>query len=818
MTQSNNYIVHKFGGSSLVNADSYKTVAARLNGQNEIIVVSAIKGITSALQKLLDVAVRGDDFQKILEKIANQHASIIKTLLSEKKAERLIEQLQKDIVNIHDLLHATSLINEYSEKMQSAIIGYGEKWSAKILTSVLSDNSKSLFLDATDVLCTYKKNGILHIDCQHSKNKLEAFLRDKSFEQLVITGFLACDEQEKQITLGRNSSDYSAAIFAKLMCAKELVIWKDVEGVFSADPTRVRSAFPIAHLSYESALELAYFGASVIHPKTITPAMELSIPIYIKNIFNPQASGTVISYQSERSNLPVQGITSIDHIALVTIEGTGLIGVSGTAVRVFQVLQQLNISVILISQASSEHSICLAVELSLADEAVKALVNAFEFELQQGQIERIYANKNCAILAIVGDGMVGTIGIAGKLMATLTNANINIKAIAQGSSERNISIVIARDDINKALRAVHAGFYLSDKTLSIGIIGPGLVGSALIRQIRKALKRLQQQYHVKLLVRGICNSKKMHLSHQAIDLSNWETYIDESQQAVDLDLFSEHIIADDIPHAVIIDCTASASVSDQYIKFISKGAHVITPNKRANSGNLSVYRHLKSQVHEKSRHYLYETTVCAGLPVITTLHDIIQTGDEVLKIEGVVSGTLSYIFNQLAEGLAFSQIIKEAKALGYTEPDPREDLSGMDVARKIVILARELGFGVTMDDVKVHNLVPKPLTQCSTDTFMQELPKYDAQIKANIQANIKDNEQAVYVGAIHNDGTVEVGIKSFPMSHPFARLKGTDNMLIFHTHRYNELPLVIQGPGAGAEVTAAGVFADLLRLVSFIGK
>ena len=544
--------------------------------------------------------------------------------------------------------------------------------------------------------------------------------------------------------------------------------------------------------------------------------MEQDIPIYIKNALNPSAKGTVISSQTAASPLSVQGITSISNIALISIEGTGLIGVCGTAARVFGALEHAGISVILISQASSEHSICLAVETKTADQAVKVLTEAFEFEIAQQHVERIVADKNCAILAVVGDNMVGTAGIASQLTSTLAKADISIKAIAQGSSERNISTVIAQAQISKALGAVHAGFYLSDKTLSIGIIGPGLVGSTLIQQIDNALKRLQQQHHLRLQVRGICNSSRMILSQNALDLSNWKTELNQSPVKTDLAAFTDHIVADDIPHAVIIDCSASQHIADQYIHFVEKGAHVITPNKRTNSGDYTYYQKLNRILRKKHRHYLYETTVCAGLPVITTLHDIIQTGDEILKVEGVVSGTLSYIFNQLATGLPFSQVIKDAKNKGYTEPDPRDDLAGMDVARKVVILARELGHPVNLENVTVENLVPETLRTCDVDTFLSRLPEFDDHIATTIQSKMKPDECAAYVGCITQDGHVTVGIQSYPASHPFAQLKGTDNILTFKTKRYCEQPLLIQGAGAGAEVTAAGVFADLLRLASYI--
>jgi aspartokinase/homoserine dehydrogenase 1 len=632
----------------------------------------------------------------------------------------------------------------------------------------------------------------------------------------VITGFIASTEEGRRTTIGRNGSDFSAAIFASLFKAKCLTIWKDVDGIFTADPKRVRSAFVIETLSYNEALEFAYFGAKVLHPMTVAPLLKHQIPLRIKNSLNPTAEGTYISAVPKSSPYLIKGLTCIDNIALINIEGTGMIGVSGIAARVFQILHQAHISVILISQASSEQSICFAIPSGFADLAIKELTDNLQFEIDRDQIEAIHADRNCAILAVIGDNMVGTTGISGKVFDTLAKANINIRAISQGSSERNISAVIKHEDINRALQTVHAGFYLSPKTISIGLIGPGQIGGTLLNQIEATLDALQVKYQVNLCVRGIMNSKKMLLSHEAVDLALWSESLDKSNVSPNMDEFISHIKANDIPHAVIIDCTANNRISEKYINFIEQGIHVITPNKHANSGDLNYYKKLKNSVQQKKCHYLYEATVCAGLPIINTLQDLIKTGDEVDKVEGVVSGTLSFLFNELAKGRLFSEIIFEAKKLGFTEPDPREDLSGMDVARKFICLAREIGYDISFNDIKLHNLVPETLRSCSVDEFLAKLPEYDNEIADLVKQSKNKQEQLCYMGVIHPDGKIDVDIHSLPDTHAFSRLRGADNMLIFHTRRYHEQPLIIQGPGAGAEVTAAGIFADLLRLVSFI--
>lgn len=815
MNNHHEYSVHKFGGSSLADADRFNALQPLLQGKNEIIVVSATQGTTTTLQSCIDAAIKGASFLSVVDDLEKKHDELVSKLLGDKGSE-IKACLQKDFAEIREILQSIQLIASCSKECQDFLLGYGEIWSAKILACYLNDTRKVLYLDASTVLFIYDNHGMITIDWEKSQAYLDKYLENKTFDQIVITGFIASTLEGKRTTLGRNGSDFSAAIFAKLFNAKCLTIWTDVDGIFTADPNRVRSAFVIDSLSYNEALELAYFGAKVLHPMTIAPMRESATPIYIKNSFNPNANGTCISATPGKSSYPIKGLTCVDKISLINIEGTGMIGVSGIAARVFQVLHQAGISVILISQASSEHSICFAVSRDCAEAAVHALKNNLMIEIQRKQIEGVYADNECAILSAVGDEMVGTIGVSGRLTMSLANANINIRAISQGSSERNISVVVNRSDINRSLQAVHAGFYLSRETISIGLIGPGLVGSALLRQINSAMEQLKSRYHVNLYVRGIMNSKKMLLTSGPMDLSTWETQFNLCEQPANLDDFVNHLLSADMPHAVIIDCTANQNIAHHYVQFIEKGIHVITPNKHTNAGDLEYYKKLKMLTQKRNNYYLYEATVCAGLPVINTLQDLLKTGDHVLKIEGIVSGTLSYIFSELAKGKSFSECVMEAKKLGYTEPDPREDLSGMDVARKLVCLAREMGHDVTLQDVEVCDLVPEALKSCPREEFLAKLHLYDDEMKDHITKAKANQEKLSYVGAIAADGTLSVAFNSYPGDHPFSRLEGTDNMLIFHTRRYDKNPLIIQGPGAGAEVTAAGVFADLLRLVSFL--
>ncbi|MBA3661881.1 MAG: bifunctional aspartate kinase/homoserine dehydrogenase I [Gammaproteobacteria bacterium] len=812
----NQYVVHKFGGSSLCNAARFIALKSLLRGQNEIIVVSAIQNTTQILQTLLDAARLGKPYLQELAILKQSHLTLVNNLLNDFKQTEILNLLQNDFAAITNVLEAIQIAGTYSKEVSDFILGYGEQWSAKILVSYLSNQRNVIYVDAYSVIFVYEKNGILSIDWEKSQTALEKFLGNKTFDQLIIPGFIAATIEGKRTTLGRNGSDFSSAIIAKLFNAKSLTIWTNVNGIYSADPLKVRSSFVIEDLSYKEALELAYFGAKVLHPQTIAPVLKLQIPIFIKNSYQPHLKGTYISALPKKSPHLIKGLTSIEDIAIVNIEGAGMIGVSGMAARVFEILRQATISVTLISQASSEHSICFAIDNKVADEVEKILKDNFRFEIDQHVIEGISIDKHCAIIAAVGDEMIGTVGISGKLCASLAKANINISAISQGSSERNISVVIRNSDVERALQALHASFYLSPKTISIGLIGPGKVGSTLLQQINLAIDQLYAQYQVKLCVRGVMNSHKMILSHEPINLVNWQEQLENSEMSANLASFANHILSDDVLHAVMIDCTANQSISQHYIDFIKKDIHVVTPNKHANAGDYSYYKQLKMLSQQKNTHYLYEATVCAGLPIINTLQDIIKTGDEVIKIEGIVSGTLSYIFNELSTGKAFADIVREAKALGFTEPDPREDLSGMDVARKLVCLAREIGHGVSLSDVKVTDLVPPALKSCSVEEFLSLLPLHSQQIETMVDRANAMNEKLSYVGTITKDGILKVAIESVPHHHPFASLKQTDNMLIFHTRRYQTQPLVIQGPGAGAEVTSAGIFADLLRLVSFL--
>ena len=547
----------------------------------------------------------------------------------------------------------------------------------------------------------------------------------------------------------------------------------------------------------------------------MAPAIASKIPIWIRNTFNPSARGTKIEEKAP-SGHPVKGFATVDGMALVNVEGTGMIGVPGVANRLFGALRDVDVSVVMISQASSEHSICFAIPESQAALARQTVERAFFAELHHNQIQNIDVTGNCSILAAVGDNMVEHPGIAGKFFTALGTARVNVRAIAQGSSERNISTVIDRADSQKAIRAVHAAFYLSNQTISIGVIGTGLIGGTFLDQLKRQIEALEREFKIDLRVRGILNTQAMWLS-EGRSLEGWRESLRNSDTSADLEKFLAHVQTDHLPHAAILDCTSSAELAAQYPHWLERGIHIITPNKKANTGSMEFYRRLQSTARGRNRHYLYETTVGAGLPIINTLRDLVQTGDEVLRIEGVLSGTLSFIFNTFDGTRPFSEVVRDARTRGYTEPDPRDDLSGTDVGRKLVILARVMGLDLELDDVRIESLVPPSLQAGTVEEFLLSLSDYDQKMAELLDQARRRDEVLRYVGLIDQRGECSVELKGYPRTHAFAGTTGSDNIVAFKTRRYQTQALTVQGPGAGPDVTAGGVFADLLRLASYLG-
>lgn len=787
----------------------------------QAVVLSACRGVTDALLTLVSLAERQDaSLDDRIEELRQRHIGIARELLSDELRDEFVVQLDRDCRDIGGILQTVRLVRAASTTMRDLIAGYGEIWSTSIFERLLRRRGRSAgnvqWLDARRVLLVEWGPLGPGVRWEQSRANLRQQVPADFTGILVVTGFIATDTHGLQTTLGRNGSDFSASIFGSLLDAREIVIWTDVDGVLSADPRLVPEARVIDTLSYNEAMELAYFGAKVIHPQTMAPAVQERIPIWIKNTFAPEKAGTLIHERSEPDPL-VKGITTVEKIALVNLEGAGMIGVPGTAHRLFGALREEGISVILISQGSSEHSICFAVPEAEADRAERVVQRAFDPELREGQIHSVEVNRGCSILAVVGDGMAGAHGVSAQVFSALGKAGVNVRAIAQGASERNISVVIDGRNSARALRAVHSSFYLSAHTVSIGLIGPGLVGGALLDQLASQVERLRRDFKLDLRVRGLAGSRRMRLVQGSIDLAAWRDAHAAAQDPVDLDRFAEHVHADQFPHAVIIDCSASAEVASHYAKWLAAGIHVVTPNKKANSAAYGEYQRVQQARRAAGAHYLYEATVGAGLPIIQTLRDLRETGDEIRRIEGMFSGTLAYLFNTWDGTQSFSSVVKQAKQLGYTEPDPRDDLSGMDVARKLIILAREMGLRLELGDVQVENLVPGALADCGVDDFLERLTEFDAPMLARLEAARGRGHVLRYVGSVAVDGQCEVGLVELPQSHPFANIALTDNIVRFQTARYDQNPLIVQGPGAGPAVTAAGVFADLLRVCAYLG-
>ena len=820
----NNWKIHKFGGSSLADAACFRRVAGivmEMPGKRLGVVVSAMGGMTDALINLAVLAERDDDaYDAELAAIGERYAATARELVEGDLLVPVLDAWSAEAEDIRDVLKAIALVKSAPQRNRDVVAGYGEIWSARLLAAYLGQEAPKrggTWVDARRVVTVHETELGPSVLWEASQAKFDDEV-PADFEGIaVITGFIATDEEGLQTTLGRNGSDFSAAIFAALSNANELSIWTDVDGVMSADPNRVPEAQVIDQLTYNEAMELAYFGAKVIHPQTLSPVVNRGVPVWIRNSHNPAAPGSRIGPNGEQVD-NIKGITAIGEMALVNLEGAGMIGVPGTADRLFGALKDAGVSVTLISQASSEHSICIAVPRDVAERAREVITDAFAEELDSGQIQRVDVTDDQSIVAVVGDGMAGTPGIAARFFGTLGRAGINVRAIAQGSSERNISAVVDADEATKALRAAHSGFYLSHKTISIGVIGPGTVGATLLSQLERQSDELAQKFNLDLRVRAIARSKQMLLGDRTVDLSSWQDDFADDAVETDLEAFEAHVNADHLPHAVIIDCTASEHVASKYADWLSRGIHVITPNKKAFSSDLAYYQALQAAADEGSSHYFYETTVGAALPIIGTLCDLIYTGDDVRSVRGIFSGTLAYLFNVYDGTTPFSEIVRAAKESGYTEPDPRDDLSGMDVARKLTILARELGLDIEIGDFPVRSLVPDELQDCSIDEFLERLPEFDSDIDALYRKAAADGKQLRYVATLDAQGNASVGLEAVDGSHPFCNINLTDNIVQFESARYSQNPLVIQGPGAGPDVTAGGIFSDLLRLANYLSK
>ncbi|KAJ9676289.1 hypothetical protein PVL29_025014 [Vitis rotundifolia] len=833
LPKGDNWSVHKFGGTCVGTSERIKNVAEIIvkdDSERKLVVVSAMSKMTDMMYDLIYKAQsRDDSYISAVDAVLEKHRLTALDLLDGDDLASFLSRLHHDINEIKEMLRAIYIAGHASELFSDIIVGHGELWSAQMLSSVVRKKGIDCkWMDTRDVLIVNPTSANqVDPDFVESEMRLEKWFFQNPSKTIVATGFIASTPQNIPTTLKRDGSDFSAAIMGALFRARQVTIWTDVDGVYSADPRKVTEAVILNQLSYQEAWEMSYFGANVLHPRTIIPVMQYGIPIVIRNIFNLSAPGTMICRPSvdenegnQRLESPVKGFATIDNVALINVEGTGMAGVPGTASAIFSAVKDVGANVIMISQASSEHSVCFAVPEKEVEAVAEALQSRFRQALDAGRLSQVAVVPNCSILATVGQRMASTPGVSASLFSALAKANINIRAIAQGCSEYNITVVVKREDCIRALKAVHSRFYLSRTTIAMGIIGPGLIGGTLLDQLRDQAAVLKEDFNIDLRVMGITGSRTMLLSDSGIDLSRWRELIKEKGEVGDMHKFVNHVHGNHfIPNTALVDCTADSNVASHYHEWLRKGIHVITPNKKANSGPLDQYLKLRALQRQSYTHYFYEATVGAGLPIISTLRGLLETGDKILRIEGIFSGTLSYIFNNFKGTRRFSEVVMEAKQAGYTEPDPRDDLSGTDVARKVIILARESGLKLELADTPVQSLVPEPLrATASADEFMQQLPQYDIDLAKQLQDAEDAGEVLRYVGVVdvvNKKGLVE--LRRYKNDHPFAQLSGSDNIIAFTTARYKNQPLIVRGPGAGAQVTAGGIFSDVLRLASYLG-
>lgn len=816
--------VLKFGGTSVGKAESIRKVAAIIRdnvtkGEHQVVVVSALSQVTNRLIRAAEMAAANDEgYQTLMQEIETDHITAVNELIAASARSGILGTLKKHFVDLEDLLHGVFLLRELSPRSLDLIQSFGERLSANIIATFLSSEGlPASFCDARQLIRTDASFGAARVDFFKTNATIRAWFEEHKDLQ-IVTGFCGATEQGQTTTLGRGGSDYTASILGAALEAKLIEIWTDVDGVMTADPRKVRDAFSLLHISYEEAMELSHFGAKVIYPPTIQPVYKQRIPILIRNTFNLDFPGTLITHEpSENGSHPVKGISSIGQISLVSLIGAGMVGVPGISHKLFGALAGAHINVILITQASSEHSICFAVAPQDALRAKEVAEEAFELEIMNGKVERVIVENDLSIVAIIGRDMRHSPGISHKLFRAMGRNGINVSAIAQGSSELNVSVAIREKDLAKALNALHQEFFLSDiKTLNIFLVGTGLIGSTLLEQIRAQESYLMEEKGLKIQVVALANSRNAHINEEGIDLADWRSHVDKPGKGVDMKGFIDMMVQLNLPNTVFVDCTSSEKVIPHYQEILSRAISIVTPNKLANSSTLADYINLQQVAAKNNVQFLYETNVGAGLPVIGTLQGLKHSGDRILKIEGILSGTLSYIFNNFIGESRFADVVRVAREKGYTEPDPRDDLNGMDVARKILILSREAGIHLEPEDVSVQNIMPKACIDApSVDSFFEELEKADAyftQLKTEAAAAGK----VLRFIASMESGKAQVKLESVGPEHPFFSLSGSDNIISFTTARYAETPLVIKGPGAGAEVTAAGVFAEIISISNYL--
>lgn len=806
--------VLKFGGSSVANAVNINKVVAivqqALEKDRTVVVVSALGGVTDLLLQSGALAAAGDEqYKNVLQVIEQRHLEAVKALIPVSKQSSVLSWVKQRCNEIEDVCNGVFLLGELSARTKDRIAAFGELMSSHLIAARMSELG-AVWKDSRELLLTDSNFGNAAVVRDITDHAIQQYFNSVNDQLFVVPGFIASNAQRQTSTLGRGGSDYTAAIFAAALDAKVLEIWTDVSGMMTADPRLVPHAKALPHISYQEAMELSHFGAKVIYPPTIQPVMKKDIPVWVKNTFEPDAYGTLIEREVSLNGNHIRGIASINKITLISLEGGGMVGIPGFSKRLFEALASEQINVILITQGSSEHSICVGIEDALAEKAKQVIDETFRFEIQSGKVDPLVIEKELAVVALVGDNMKSHPGVSGKMFGAMGRNGVNVRAIAQGSSERNITSVVAASDVRKAINVLHEEFFETTyKQVNLFVAGTGNVGGKLIAQLQQQQQYLMDTLRLQLRVIGMANSRKMVFKEEGVDLNSWKEVL-EGGDPMSLQGFVDQVRLRNLRNSVFVDVTANNEVAKVYDQLLSKSISVVACNKVACSSKFDYYRKLKDLAREFNASFLFETNVGAGLPVIGTLNDLKRTGDVVNRIEAVLSGTLNFVFNNYNGEKPFAEVVKQAQDEGYTEPDPRLDLSGTDVMRKIMILARESGEQLEMEDISNQSFMPASCMEGSVADFYKEMGNQEAHFKALYASAAKEGKKLKFVASFDN-GKASVGLQHIGPEHNLYHLYGKDNVVLFYTNRYPDQPMVIKGAGAGAEVTASGVFADILR-------
>ena len=808
--------VLKFGGTSVANSASITRVMSIVQQEEQCtVVVSALGGVTDLLLQAMEQAAQNDDnYTKVFPRLEERHLEVIKGFIPAKSQSGIISFVKVELNRLETLLEGIAMLQEITPKAANKVASFGEHLSSTIIAAVFRENNIDVrLLDGRDLIETNIQNNRQIIHWENTAKKVKSLYASSTANVTLVPGFIAKNSKGENTTLGRGGSDFTAAILANILEASSLEIWTDVSGMFTAHPKIVAQANPITQLSYLEAMELSHFGAKVIYPPTLQPLVEKNIPVYIKNTFSTEDKGTLITQaKSTLNGQVVKGISHIDNVSLVSLEGSGMVGIPGFSKRLFEALSIENINVIMITQASSEHSICIGLRSEDAQRAKEIIDEEFAFEISLNKVDHALVENDMINVAMVGDDMKNHQGISGKMFSTLGMNNVNIRAIAQGASERNISIIITKKDTHKALNCLHEAFFEENiKQLNLFVIGVGNVGSKLMEQIHQQQQYLQDILQLRIRVIAMANSRTMVLSDTGIDLTSWEDALAQGDKS-DVDSFFAHAKKLNLRNSIFVDNTANEAIATEYQRYLENNIGVVTCNKIACADQLRNYQTLKKTSRKYSSPFLFETNVGAGLPVIDTLSNLIASGDRIHKIQAVLSGSLNFVFNNFLENNTFKEVVIQAQKEGYTEPDPKIDLSGVDVARKILILARESGLGIELGDIANDPFLPKEcLDTIDNASFFESLDTHNDHFNHLLENAKSNNAKLKYVAQLENN-QASVGLQEIPQGHDFYNLEGSDNIILFYTDRYRDQPLIVKGAGAGAAVTASGIFGDIIRI------